>query len=65
MTQHLHSRKMGGGACGLAVPTGTAQLHHGGGATPIGVAPWGLWVVVVGGVGVVRDEVVVVVELEV
>ena len=48
----------------MAVPTSTMQLHHGGSVTPIGVAPWGLGVVVVGGVGVVWGEVVVVVELE-
>ena len=53
MTRCLCLREVGGGVGGLAVPTGTTQLHRGGGATPVGVAPQELWVVVVGGVGVV------------
>src|ERR1700677_2842860 len=58
------SREVGDGNGRVAVPTGTARLDRGGGATPVGVAPWGLGVVVLGGAGVVQGEVVVVVELE-
>ena len=54
---------MDGDAGGVAVPTGTTRLDRSGGATPVGVAPRGLGVVVLGGAGVVQGEVVVV-ELE-
>ena len=60
VTRRSHSREVDEGASRVAVPTSTTQLYRGGGATPVGVAPRGLGVVVLGGVGVVQGEVVVV-----
>jgi hypothetical protein len=49
-----------GGGGGLVGPTDTTRGSHGGGATPVRVAPQGPSVVVVSGVGAGSDEVVVV-----
>src|ERR1700683_3957975 len=41
VTRRSRSREVGDGAGVVAVPIGTTQLHCGGGATPVGVAPRG------------------------